>query len=135
MPPSIFLARLIGPVLAVLGIAMLLDPQGYLAMVEDFLANRPLIYVSAALGLLGGVALVLANNIWAANWRIIITLLGWISIIDSTFWLLMPRAMQRAVNPLLTPTMPLIAGAVTVLLGIVLCYFGYLASGRIGRKQ
>jgi hypothetical protein len=70
---------------------------------------------------------VLAHNVWAADWRVIITLLGWISIVDSTSWILAARQVARFWAPVLVPATPLVGGALTLLLGAVLCYFGYLA--------
>jgi len=135
MPPSVYLARLTGPVLAVAGLGMLISPQHFMTIVAGFLCEPALIYLGALLGLLGGTAIVLAHNIWVADWRVIITLLGWISVVDSAAWLLLPQPMQ-SLAPALTAssTLPFIAGAVILLLGAVLCYVGYSASGHIGRR-
>jgi hypothetical protein len=131
MPASTYLARLIGPVLAVVGLAMLLRPGHYLAVVADVLRSPALLYIASAIGLLGGVALVLAHNVWAADWRLIITLLGWISIVDSASWLLLSDQVERFWSPLIgSPLLPLWGGALVLLLGAVLSYFGY----RDGRR-
>jgi hypothetical protein len=89
VPSSSYLARLLGPVLAVVGLAMLLRPADYLALVGDILRSPALLYLASVLGLLGGVALVLAHNVWTTDWRVIITLLGWITILDSASWVLL----------------------------------------------
>jgi hypothetical protein len=110
------------------GIGMLLDPEAFAGIGAQFLQNPALLYLSAALGLLGGIALVLAHNVWIADWRVIITLIGWISIVDSTSWLVIPRAMTRLYSPLMVSTvLPLAGGVLAVLAGGVLCYFGYYA--------
>ena len=132
---SLYLARLLGPVLVAAGLGMMLDQAGYLAMAGEFLKSPALVYLAAVLGLLAGVALVLAHNVWAADWRVLITLLGWISILDSATWLLSPRQAAQFYAPLLaSPALPLVAGAVVALLGAVLCYFGYAAKSAGRRK-
>jgi hypothetical protein len=125
MATSIYLARLIGPVLAVLGLSMLLQPGGYLAVVGDLIRSPALLYFACALGLLGGVALVLAHNIWRQDWPVLITLLGWISIIDSTTWILLPRQAAQLWLPLMGTTFALIGGLIVLLAGAALSYFGY----------
>ena len=54
--------------------------------------HTPLLYFAAAAGLIVGVAIVLALNVWTADWRVLITLLGWIGIADSARWLLLADA-------------------------------------------
>jgi hypothetical protein len=133
MQRSTYLARLIGPPLAIVGAAMLLHPGVYLAAAVEFLKSPALLYLAAALGLLGGVALVLAHNVWAADWRIIITLLGWISIVDSASWLLLAdRYVALWAGMLTGNAVALIGGAIVLLLGAILCYFGYAAARRMG---
>jgi hypothetical protein len=127
---STYLARLIGPALAVIGLSMLLRPPGYQSVVADVLRSPALLYIASALGLLGGIALVLAHNVWAADWRVIITLLGWISILDSASWILFPAQVEQFWSPLTSsPLLPLWGGAIVLLVGGALSYFGY-AGGR-----
>jgi hypothetical protein len=131
VPNSFYLARLLGPVLVVVGIGMLLDPSAYLAVVADVMRNSALLYFASALGLLGGVALVLAHNVWEVSWRVIITLLGWVSILDSASWILLRGPVERFWSPLLSSTaLPIWGGAIVLLLGAVLSYFGY----SVGRR-
>lgn len=133
MPTSVYLARLIGPPLVLVGASMLVDPAGYGAIAAEFLKSPSLLYFGGVLGLLGGVALVLAHNVWTADWRIIITLLGWISILDSVSWILFTQQAARFWSPLLAGGgWPLLGGAIVLLLGAVLCYFGYAAARRNG---
>jgi hypothetical protein len=125
MATSIYLARLIGPVLAVLGLSMLVQPTAYLGVVNDILRSPALLYFASIMGLLGGIALVLAHNVWRQDWPVIITVLGWISVIDSTFWILLPRQWAQLWLPLIGPNFVVIGGIVVVLAGAVLSYFGY----------
>jgi hypothetical protein len=128
MNRSLFLARLIGPVLAITGLSMLGNAQNYLDVATGIIGDGALLYFAAVLGLLGGIALVLTHNAWIADWRLIITLLGWVSVIESAAWILAPQVLARLYAPLLVPAMPLFGGGIALLLGAVLCYFGYFAA-------
>ena len=128
MQTSLYLARLVGPVFVVVGLSTLVNPQGYLDMATGIIGDAALLYFSCVLGLLGGIALVLAHNVWVADWRVIITVLGWLSVIESAAWILAPRPLARFFGPMITQPTPLIGGAVALILGAVLCYFGYFAA-------
>lgn len=134
MQSSHFLAKLIGPVLALVGLSMLIDPAGYFAMATQFMKEPALLYLSAVLGVLGGLAIVLTHNVWAFDWRVILTLLGWISIIDSAMWLLFPKRLATFWTPILEAggVVPVMA-AIVLLLAAVLCYFGYVAPRTVRR--
>ncbi len=132
---SIYLARLLGPVLLAVGFSMAVNPSGYIAMASNMLNDTALVYVAAVIGLTGGIALVLAHNIWIGDWRLIITLLGWISVIDSLTWILLTRGMQTLWAPLLKfPAVAFVGGLLVLPLGAALCYFGYRAPKPIGRN-
>ena len=47
-------------------------------MADEFLRSRALIYLSGVLIHDGGLAIVLTHNVWVADWRVLITLLGWL---------------------------------------------------------
>ena len=79
MQTSLFLAKLLGPVLFVTGIGLLANRAGYQAMAKEFLKSRALIYLAGLLALIPGIALVLVHNVWAADWRVLITLFGWLA--------------------------------------------------------
>src|ERR1051325_8260846 len=81
MTPSVFLARLIGPVMLVVGIAVFLNQRAFRDMAEEFLASRALLFLSGLLVMPMGVAIVLTHNVWTADWRVLVTLFGWLNAI------------------------------------------------------
>jgi hypothetical protein len=135
MQISVYLARLIGPALALAGVSMLLHPQGFLDIATGIIGDAALLYVFALLGVLGGTAIVLAHNLWVADWRVVVTLIGWASIVDSTLWLLFPRQLARLYAPILNPSLALVGGLIGLIAGAVLIYFGYFAKPSTGRRK
>ena len=71
MIASRYLAKLIGPLFLVIGAGMLFNRQIYATMVEQYLSNYALIYLSGLFGLTVGIMVVLAHNVWTPNWRVI----------------------------------------------------------------
>jgi uncharacterized membrane protein len=96
MKTSQFIARLIGPVVAVVGIGMLADGAQYRAVVDGFLRSPALIYIAGFLGLLGGLAIVNVHNSWDRGWPLIITVLGWLAIVGGAVRMLAPQIVEAA---------------------------------------
>jgi uncharacterized membrane protein len=126
MANSIFLAKLIGPIALVAGIALLLNATGYRAMADEVLRSRPLIFVSGLLSMTAGMALILTHNIWVANWPVIITLIGWLATLSGAARLLVPDKIEAFGRSTLRQRHALtIGGAVWLAIGALLCFFGY----------
>ncbi len=128
MDTSLFLARLLGPMLVVLAVGLLVRQDSWRTMANDFVANRPLLFLSGFLTLLGGLALVNTHNVWEAGWPVIITIFGWLAVIGGTARMLFPETVVGiSARMLKEKTWLTVAGAVEGLLGLWLCYAGYLA--------
>jgi len=128
MPTSLFLARLLGPLLLVPGIGLLLNPRGFRTVLLEVVGSLTLIYLFGLIDLAAGLAIVLTHNVWVANWRVLITLIGWLLLIRGAIRILAadrlkPFAAKLFRNKLLIP----VSGGVMVILGLILCYFGYIA--------
>ena len=126
MQTSIFLAKLIGPVMIVIGLAVLLNQDGFRKLSQEFLASRALLFLSGLVLLPAGIAILIVHNIWRLDWRVLITIIGWLIVVSSAVRLLAPRFVAERGNTMLKhPQMPLIAGIIWAAIGFVLFFFGY----------
>jgi hypothetical protein len=124
---SEFLARLIGPIFLVMGIGMLIDARGYRATAMRFLESRALILIAGVLTLLAGLAIVNAHNVWAADWRAIITMIGWLAVVVGVFRILFPQKVTRIGNAMVASQNYLVGAAIVfIALGAILSFFGYI---------
>lgn len=127
MQTSIFIARLIGPVMIVAGLSVLLNRQSFAAMAKDFLANRGLMFLGGLMVMLAGLAIVLTHNVWTADWRVIVTLFGWLLTIAGAIRILEPPFLYAGARAFLRrPAMATLTGAIWLALGAVFCLLGYL---------
>jgi hypothetical protein len=127
MSNSLFLARLLGPVMLVVGLAVFANPRGFREMSEEFLASRALMFLSGLIIMPVGLAIVLTHNFWTADWRVLITILGWLTAIGGALRLFGPLFVVKAGHAMLQqPFFTPIAAAVWVVLGLLFCFFGYL---------
>ncbi len=127
MQASIFLARLLGPAMLIVGIGVLINQRYYRGMTNEFVASRPLFYIASIIGVVGGLAIVLVHNVWVLNWRVLITLFGWIHFLRGVVTVLFPaQAMEFAGRHIAASNrVPLIPGSLAVILGAIFCFYGY----------
>jgi hypothetical protein len=92
MDSSIFLARLIGPLLVVIGAGLLVNRDNYRTLAREFLDSPALIYIAGLIAFVAGLSFVLTHNVWVLGWPLVITLLGWLTLIGGIVRIVFPRA-------------------------------------------
>ena len=128
MRTSILLARLIGPVLSVIGIGMLANGDVYRQMAGQFINGYPFVYISGILLLVAGLAILNAHHGWTADWRSLITALGWIGIGVGTFRIIAPQFPAFVAGSMVAHSGFFIgAGIVLLALGGFITFKGYVA--------
>ena len=126
MQTSIFLARLIGPVMTLVGISLLINETAFRKMAMEFLRSPALIFFSGMILMPAGLAVVLSHNVWVLNWPVIITLLGWIAVISGALRVFAPdRALKIGKKAIASKEFTIGAAAFWLVIGAVLCYFGF----------
>ena len=127
MSNSLFLARLLGPVMIAVGLAVFANPRGFREMAEEFMASKALMFLSGLILMPTGLAVVLTHNVWTADWRVLITLLGWLTAIGGAVRLCAPEyVMQSGRAMLKRPHFITIAAAFWIVAGLLFCLFGLL---------
>lgn len=126
MANSVYLAKLIGPVMLAVAIGLFANRTHYRTMADEALRGTVLIYLTGLLALIAGLAIVLGHNVWTADWRILITLLGWVALIGGIVRVVRPQTTQEIGRRMLdSPHAMTIAGAVWGIVGLILSFFGY----------
>jgi hypothetical protein len=126
MQTSIFLARLIGPVMTLVGISLLMNETAFRKMAMEFLRSPALIFFSGMILMPAGLAVVLSHNVWVLNWPVIIALLGWIAVISGALRVFAPdRALKIGKKAIASKEITTVSAAFWLVIGAVLCYFGF----------
>ena len=127
MDTSLFIARLIGPLLLAVGAATLINQANMRQMATDFLTSQPLVFVAGFLTLLGGLVIVNTHNVWH-GWPVIITIFGWLCVFGGAIRILIPDKVRGLGEAMLQkPNFLIGSGTAQALIGALLCYFGYAA--------
>ena len=127
MANSVFLARLMGPVILAVAIGLLVNAQIYRTLADEVLRSRALIYLTGLLTMTAGMALVLTHNRWALDWPVLITIIGWLLAIGGAFRIIVPQGTEKFGRAMLRHKNGLtIAAVIWGAIGLILCFFGYV---------
>ncbi len=128
MQTSLFIAKLLGPIFLVVGVALLSRPEAFRSLLREFVASGVLMYLAGFFGLLGGLALILTHNVWALDWRVLITLIGWASLVRALVTIFAPQWIASIGAKLIELRgVFAVAAAIDLVIGAILSYFGYSA--------
>jgi hypothetical protein len=115
MVDSKFIAGFVGPTLVVLSISEMINYHIW----EVNLAA--VTYLNGMMLFLSGLVILRLHNLWVPDWRVCVTLVGWMCLFGGLYRLFAPEAPQAAPNAITYGLM-----TVLLLVGIVLTYKAYL---------
>jgi hypothetical protein len=127
---TVFLARLIGLFAVILSLSELVHKQPTVETAAALVRDRPLLFILAMLGLLAGLAMVLAHNVWSGGaLPVVVTLFGWILLIRGALLLLLsPEAVAGLIDFFHFEQLFYLYVGITLVLGLYLIYAGFKAS-------
>src|SRR5262245_18605226 len=119
MDVSIFLAKIIGLNFLIFGITLFFNKASFQSVLDDFIAHPALILFGGFVNLLLGSMIIISHNIWDSDWRVLITIIGWLLFIRGIIWLAIPRVMVKWISNMTRNLKPFyIATLVSFILGI-----------------
>ena len=128
LPRTLFLSRLIGLYCILVALSMITRKQATLESVTAVLRDPSMMFVLGAITLVAGLAMVLAHNIWSGGALVVIvTLVGWITLIKSLFFLFLPPEVEAGffLRQLHYQQFFYLYTGVSLVLGIYLTYGGF----------
>jgi uncharacterized membrane protein len=121
-----YLAELWGISLIIIPLALLIN-QRYLKKMFETVEDDKTLFCWGIMALIIGLAMVLAHNVWVKDWQVIITILGWISLIKGLAILITPSHIKNMTRKLENAPFLPVALFMAVLIGLVITYFGFTA--------
>jgi uncharacterized membrane protein len=126
MQPAVLIARLVGPLFVVIGLGVLLNARFYEGAIVEAVHSPTLVYLSGIASLLAGLAIVNAHRAWTADWRVIVTVLGWLCVIGGIVRIVFPAIIASLATSIYSgPTVLLIVGAIVLVVGGYLSFESY----------
>jgi hypothetical protein len=87
-PRTVFLSKLFGLYYIFAALSMILHKQIFVETITSLLHDAPIMFLLSIITLLGGLALVLAHNMWSHGaLTVVVTLIGWITLVKALLFL------------------------------------------------
>jgi hypothetical protein len=131
VPAAILIARLIGPLFAALGLGMLLNATFYAAAVGEGAHSPVLIAIAGMATLVAGLAILNAHRAWTYDWRVLVTVIGWVFIVAGLIRLILPTLAETLAPAVYSgPAALMVAGVVVLIIGGILSFEGYRTANK-----
>lgn len=126
METSIFLAKVIGLSGAISTLAVLIRYKTLLEMEEHAAKNPVLTYFSGFLFLVVGVLIVISHQVWTWDWRVVITIIGWLVLTKGIIRIFFPETVRRLIEKKRNNHWFLVAEVVVLISSLYLIYQGFV---------
>lgn len=126
METSIFLARVIGLVGIISTTAVVLRYKESLAFDKEAVKSPLLLYISGFIFLILGALIVVSHSIWVFDWRITITVLGWLVLLKGISRIFFPNAVRRMIEKKKNNRKFILGEVVALLISLYLLYYGFI---------
>jgi hypothetical protein len=127
MDISIIFAQIIGIVCLVAGLEVVFNRRFVSAAIEDTLRNAAVLWVMGLIALVVGATVIAVQNVWSSDWRLVITVVGWIALLKGAFIMLFPGSAAWLYRKCNTTGLLMASGILAVILGLFFLYVGFLA--------
>lgn len=119
---SEFLAHVMGWYLGLVGLAMLIHQARFKKAMHDMASNQSLVTFTGMIGLILGLLVVTCHNVWGSQWPVVVTIVGWILLLQGLMRLFLPGAFAKMIKDLTAKSGFLLMSWVWLLVGIYLLW-------------
>ena len=121
-----FIAQIIGLLFCIDAVGVLVNTALYRRIVEEFIESPALCYLGGILALFFGLFILNFNNAWTADWTVIITIIGWLSVVKGVLLIVFPKVYLNFSNWMrMGDAMMRYIGIIYLLLGLFLTFKGF----------
>ncbi|MGE3709309.1 MAG: hypothetical protein AB7G35_06530 [Hyphomicrobiaceae bacterium] len=126
MADTILLAKVLGIFLIVIGAVILLRRRYFLPVFATYPEQRLTRTITSLAELLAGLFLIIAHNRWSPFAAAVITIIGWLAVLEAAIYLLLSdAAVSRFITKFNREEWYIGGGLVSLAIGVYLAAFGF----------
>lgn len=125
MEISQFLAKFLGLYILLMSLPLLVSPHVIRNRYESFLNDEAVLKLAGIVTVLLGSFLVILHNLWVSDWRIVVTLVSWLVLIEGISIVYFPGQSRSLFRRLAQKAPMTISGSVGVVVGLYLIFMGF----------
>lgn len=123
---SVIIARIAAVIYLAAAAGALFSRSYYRRLIEDFYRNAAVVYLAGFMAVVLGSLVVVHHNLWVRDWRVLITILGWLALIKGVLLIVFPGFVQGYSRPFLGERGLMWFSPAAAVLGLLFGYFGFL---------
>ena len=127
MERSLFLAKLLGVILVIGPVVKTVRHKQFVEACDRANESPITVFVIGGVLFTLSTAFVLSHSVWVADWRLVVTLIGWLMLAISLLQLFLPQSMAWPMRVLPKAKYRFVLDVAQLLLGCYLAYHGFLA--------
>ena len=108
-----------------IGIGMLINPDFYKKLFEDFCENAAMMYMGGITAMVVGYLILAFHNTWTKDLSVIITLVGWLALAKGVLILVRPSMMIAISKAMLKGILLKVMAAWVIFLGLAFSFLGF----------
>ena len=103
--------------------AYVLRPKGLKVLLDQMEKNPSFVLMTGYLSLILGIVTITLHNIWVADWPVVITLVGWMSLLKGISRMAYPEGVNKIITGM-SPTFMRVGLLIALLAGLMLYCYG-----------
>jgi len=130
---TVYLSRLFGLYCILVALSMMIRKATVIETVKALLNNSPLMFLLGVMTLIGGLAMVLAHNVWSGGAApLVVTLIGWVTLAKGLVFLFLQPEQETALflDTMQYERLFYVYLSVSLVIGIYLTYEGFRSRPR-----
>ena len=125
-PNTIVLAKLVGPIMVFAGLGIAINKKLIKELLEDFIKSTGLMFLAGMFAAVIGMLMVTSHTLWNSVPAVILTVLGWMSVLKGALLMISPQHMIQLTKKMKKMTDAyVVIGIIYVGLGLYLGYVGF----------
>jgi hypothetical protein len=126
MELSILIARIASVIYLSAALGGFFSKDHYRRILDDMYRNSALTYMAGFTTVILGALIVNYHNIWTRDWRVLITIIGWLALIKGVTIMAFPGFIRSISGPFVAGAGWKLFPYAALLLGLLFAWFGFV---------
>jgi len=122
---SSFFAQLIGIYFVLICLSMLVYEDRFKKIMNNIMGHPASLFICSATNIIFALVILIPHNIWVASWPLLITLIGWLTLLKGIIGLFFPERYVKMSMDLMEKTGYKIWTWIWLLIGLYLVWMGF----------
>ena len=118
-----WIASIFGPILAIVGLWMLLYTDNLAKVLTGIKNSPPVFYLGCIMNFIVGMAILTQYSTWSWDTFVLVTLLGWVLVLRAVVGLYLPQLLIKFT--MTNNSFTKIMGIIPLVWGLALCWLAY----------